>query len=149
MHRLASLGDLDLAAIDLERERDGTIEGVLGAATASAALPTPEAKAAAWALVVEDERISNRMLTAVCNGLFDPEQADLVAPYVAAYVSEAPHLASRGQAFAQEVHRAFPRVALTDEQLRMFELALQGDLPIVLRRGWEDRLDDRRRPFVE
>ena len=144
VHRLASLGDLDLAAIDLERERDGTIEGVLGAATASAALPTPEAKAAAWALVVEDERISNRMLTAVCNGLFDPEQADLVAPYVAAYVSEAPHLASRGQAFAQEVHRAFPRVALTDEQLRMFELALQGDLPTVLRRGWEDRLDDLR-----
>ena len=65
VHRLASLGDLDLAAIDLERERDGTIEGVLGAATARAALPTPEAKAAAWALVVEDERISNRMLAAV------------------------------------------------------------------------------------
>ena len=144
VHRLASLGELDLAAIDEERERDGTIEGVLGAATAAAAVPTPEAKAAAWALVVEDERISNRMLTAVCGGLFDPEQADLVAPYVAAYVAEAPRLARRGQAFALEVRRAFPAVALSDEQLRMFEEALRGELPTVLRRGWEDRLDDLR-----
>ena len=144
VHRLASLGDLDLAAIDQERESDGTIEGVLGAATARAAVPTPEAKAAAWALVVEDERISNRMLGAVCGGLFDPEQADLVAPYVAAYLAEAPRLAHRGQAFAQEVHRAFPQVALSDEQRRMFEDALQGELPTVLRRGWEDRLDDLR-----
>jgi aminopeptidase N len=144
VHRLAALGALDLAAIDQERERDGTIEGVLGAATARAALPTAEAKAAAWALVVEDERISNRMLGAVCGGLFDPEQADLVAPYVAAYLAEAPRLARRGQAFAQEVHRAFPEVALSEEQQRMFEDALQGDLPTVLRRGWEDRLDDLR-----
>jgi aminopeptidase N len=144
VHRLASLGDLDPAAIELERERDGTIEGVLGAARARAALPTPEAKAAAWALVVEDERISNRMLGAVCGGLFDPEQADLVAPYMTAYLTEAPRLARRGQAFAQEVHRAFPEVALSDEQLRRFEDALRGDLPTVLRRGWEDRLDDLR-----
>jgi aminopeptidase N len=144
VHRLASLGGLDLAAIDEERERDGTIEGELGAATARAAIPTAEAKAAAWALVAEDERISNRMLRAVCGGLWDPEQADLVAPYVAAYLAEAPRVAQRGQAFAQEVHRAFPDVALSDEQLRMFERALEGDLPTVLRRGWEDRLDDLR-----
>jgi aminopeptidase N len=144
VHRLASLGGLDLATIDDERQRDGTIEGELGAATARAALPTPEAKAAAWALVAEDERISNRMLRAVCGGLFDPEQADLVAPYVAAYLAEAPRLARRGQAFAQEVHRAFPDVALSGDQLRMLERALEGDVPTVLRRGWEDRLDDLR-----
>ncbi len=143
-HRLSSLGGLDLAGIESERERDGTIVGELGAATARAALPTPEAKATAWALVTEDERISNRMLRAVCDGLWDPEQADLVAPYVAAYFAEGPRLARRGQAFAQEVHRAFPAVALSEEQVRLFEHALEGELPTVLRRGWEDRLDDLR-----
>ena len=144
VHRLASLGGLDLGAIDAERERDGTIEGELGAATARAAVPTPEAKAAVWAQVVEDDQVSNRMLRAVCAGLFDPEQAELVAPYVAAYLAEAPRLAARGQAFAQEVHRAFPEVSLSAEQLQMLERALDGDLPTVLRRGWEDRLDDLR-----
>ena len=144
VHRLASLDGIDLAAIDAEQERDGTIQGELGAAMARAALPTPEAKAAAWSLVADDERISNRMLRAVCGGLWDPEQADLVAPYVAAYLAEAPRLAQRGQAFAQEVHRAFPDVALSEDQLRMLERALEGDLPTVLRRGWEDRLDDLR-----
>jgi len=144
VHRLAALGELDADAIEAERRRDGTIEGELGAATARAAVPTPEAKAAAWRLVVEDERISNRMLRAVCAGLWDPEQAELVAPYVDAYLAEAPRLARRGQAFAQEVHRAFPEVALSEEQLRAVERALEGDLPPVLRRGWEDRLDDLR-----
>jgi aminopeptidase N len=144
VHRLASLGGIDSATIDEEQARDGTSQGELGAAAARAAIPTPEAKAAAWALVVDDERVSNRMLRAVCGGLWDPEQVDLVAPYVTAYLAEAPRLAHRGQAFAQEVHRSFPDVALSEEQLRSLELALEGELPTVLRRGWEDRLDDLR-----
>ncbi len=144
VHRLAELGGLDAAGIERERLRDGTVEGELGAARALAARPTAEAKAAAWSSVVEDEQLSNRMLGAISAGLWSPEQADLLAPYVAAYLTEAPRLARRGQAFAQEVHRAFPAIALTSEQVALLEQALDGDLPTVLRRGWEDRLDDLR-----
>jgi aminopeptidase N len=144
VHRLAELGGLGVDAIEAERQGDGTIEGELGAATALAALPQRAAKAIAWTDVVEHDQLSNRMLHALCAGLWSLEQADLVAPYVAAYLAEAPRLAERGQAFAQEVSRAFPAVALDQEQLRLFESALAGDLPSALRRGWEDHLDDLR-----
>ena len=142
IHRLAELGMLDADQIEAERRADGTIDGELGAATARAALPSAAAKAEAWAAVADDDQVSNRMLGAVCRGLWSPEQPELVAPFVAAYFEEAPRLAARGQAFAQEVHRAFPAVALNEEQLALFETALAGDLPSVLRRGWEDRWDD-------
>ena len=144
VHRLAELGALDASAIEQERLRDGTVEGELGAARALAARPTPEAKAQAWAAISGDERLSNRMLGAISAGLWSVEHADLVAPCVTAYLTEAPRLARRGQAFAQEVHRAFPALALTEEQVALLEHALAGDLPTVLRRGWEDRLDDLR-----
>jgi aminopeptidase N len=144
VHRLASLGAVDRTAIAAERDRDGTIDGVLGAARALAALPVDAAKAEAWQQVVTDERISNRMLRAICAGLWHPEQTELLGPYVEAYVAEGPRLARRGQAFAQEVHRAFPAVALSTDQVALFERALAGDLPSVLRRGWEDHLDDLR-----
>ncbi len=144
VHRLSELGGIGVDAIEAERQGDGTIQGELGAATALAALPQKVAKTHAWADVVSDEHVSNRMLRALCAGLWSLEQADLVAPFVAAYLREAPRLAERGQAFAQEVSRAFPSVALSEEELRLFESALAGDLPSVLRRGWEDHLDDLR-----
>ncbi len=144
IRRLAELGALDADEIEAERKADGTIDGELGAATARASLPSATAKTEAWAAVVDDDQVSNRMLRAICAGLWSLEQPELVAPFVAAYFDEAPRLAARGQAFAQEVHRAFPSVPLSDEQLKLFEAALAGDLPSVLRRGWEDRLDDLR-----
>jgi aminopeptidase N len=142
VHRLAELGGIGVDEIEGEREADATVDGELGAATALAALPRHADKSLAWATVTEDDQVSNRMLGAVCAGLWSLEQAELVAPFVAAYFEEAPRLATRGQAFAQEVHRAFPAVALSLEQLALFDAALAGDLPTVLRRGWEDRLDD-------
>lgn len=142
VHRLAELGGATAHEIEAERRRDGTVDGELGAATALAALPSPIAKSHAWDAVADDEQVSNRMLGAVCAGLWSLEQSDLVAPYVAAYFEEAPRLAERGQAFAQDVARAFPAVALTGQQVALLETALAGDLPTVLRRGWEDHLDD-------
>ena len=37
----------------------------------------------------------------------------------------------------------FPRLALDAEQVATFERALRGDVPTLLRRAWEDELDDR------
>lgn len=141
--RLARLGAVTADALEAERVADGTAEGELGAATALAALPTPSAKAAAWAAMAEDPDVSNRRFSALAAGLWSPEHADLVAPYVAAYVEAGPRLALRGSGFALEVGDAFPALHLTDAQLDLVRTALAGDVPPVLRRAWEDALDDR------
>ncbi|MCW2756260.1 MAG: Membrane alanyl aminopeptidase Metallo peptidase family [Nocardioidaceae bacterium] len=141
--RLAELGVATDDEIEAERRRDGTYAGDLGAARARAARPTPDAKAEAWAAMT-DEQVSNRMFEAVAAGLWSPERPDLVAPYVERYVAEGPLLAERrGQAFSQVVGRAFPTVHLTDPQLDLLRAALAGDVPTVLRRHWDDALDDR------
>ena len=71
---------------------------------------------------------------------------DLTAPatYVARYAELGPELATLSSAFANVVGWGFPRLALDAEQLETFERALQGDVPTLLRRAWEDELDDRR-----
>jgi len=143
VHRLAGLGALDDSEIDAERRTDGTAQGELGAATALAARPTAAAKATAWAAMTEDAAVSNRHFGALARGLWSPEQADLVAPYVPAYVAAGPGLARRGTAFAAAVGAAFPALHLDDAQLELVRTALRGDVPAVLRRSWEDSLDDR------
>ena len=47
------------------------------------------------------------------------------------------------QAFAIEVGRAFPRIALDPEQLDALSVALANGVPTILRRSWEDHFDDR------
>ena len=142
VQRLAGLGGLDAGAIEAERLRDGTAVGDLGAATALASRPTAEAKAEAWDALTQDD-ISNRRFIAVAAGLWPAEQADLGAPYLPRYLEAGPHWAARGPAFSQVVARGFPAFHLDDGQLDLLRQALAGDVPTVLRRHWQDRLDDR------
>jgi aminopeptidase N len=143
VRRLAELGDFEAPQIEAERLRDGTAAGELGAVTALAARPTAEAKSAAWAAMTEDPDVSVRRFRALAAGLWSLSQRELVAPYVAAYLAVAPSLARRGSAFAAEVGRAFPALPLTADELALVRVALRGDLPAVLRRHWNDELDDR------
>jgi aminopeptidase N len=143
VRRLAELGGFQAPQIEAERLRDGTAAGDLGAVTALAARPTAEAKSAAWAAMTEDADVSVRRFRALAAGLWSLSQRELVAPYVAAYVAVAPSLARRGSAFAAAVGRAFPALPLTAEELELVREALRGDVPVVLRRHWEDELDDR------
>ena len=143
IRRLAELGGIEAPQIETERLRDGTAAGDLGAATALAARPTAEAKSAAWAAMTKDPEVSVRRFRALAAGLWSLSQREVVAPYVAAYVQVAPSLARRGSAFAAEVGRAFPALPLTAEQLDLVRAALRDDMPTVLRRFWEDELDDR------
>lgn len=141
--RLASLGAIDAGGIEAERVADGTFAGDLGAARALAARPTEAAKAAAWE-VLADEQVSNRIFEATAAGLWVAEDPALVAPYVARYLELGPHLAQRrGQAFSQTVGRAFPTLRLSVDQVELLRTALAGEVPAVLRRHWEDALDDR------
>ena len=142
VRRLAELGALDAPEIEEERRRDGTADGDLGAATARAARPTAEAKSEAWDALSEDD-ISNRRFTAIATGLWPAEQADLGAPYLPRYLHAGPRWAARGQAFSLVVGQAFPAFHLDEGQLELLRRALAGDVPTVLRRYWQDALDDR------
>ncbi len=143
VQRMAELGVFDTDEIEAERRRDGTVVGDLGAATALAARPTAEAKSEAWSAMTEDAEIPNRRFESLAKGLWSPEQSALLVPYVSAYVEAAPRLAGRGSAFAAAVGDAFPALHLDDGQLELVREALLGDVPPVLRRAWEDDLDDR------
>ena len=141
--RLCALGAMDAEQVENERLDDGSLAGDLGAACALASRPTAEAKAAAWATMTEPD-VSNRMFEAQARGLWDPEQVDLCAPYVDAYLAEAPGVAERrGQGFSLVVGRAFPALEVSPAQRdRLAEVLTSGSVPTVLVRLWNDHLDD-------
>ncbi|WP_431044446.1 aminopeptidase N [Streptomyces sp. P1-3] len=81
LQRLAATGSADEDAIAGEYERDKTAAGERHAATARAARPTAEAKAEAWASVVESDKLPNAMQEAVINGFVQADQRELLASY--------------------------------------------------------------------
>jgi aminopeptidase N len=85
VQRLAATGRADEKAIAEELTRDATSAGERHAATARAARPTPEAKAAAWASVVEGDKLPNAVQEAVISGFMQSDQRELLAPYADKY----------------------------------------------------------------
>ncbi|WP_405742047.1 aminopeptidase N [Streptomyces sp. NBC_01525] len=83
--RLAATGRAAEQAIAAELERDRTSAGEQHAASARAARPTAEAKAAAWAAVVEADTLPNAVQEAVIGGFQQYDQEELLAPYTAKY----------------------------------------------------------------
>ncbi|MFD5563991.1 aminopeptidase N [Kitasatospora griseola] len=83
--RLVATGRADEAAIDAELARDNTSSGQEHAATCRAARPTAEAKAEAWASVVESDTLTNYVQEAVIAGFQQPDQRDLLAAYTEKY----------------------------------------------------------------
>lgn len=146
--RLAVLGATDDAAITAELERDPSATGQEGAARCRAALPTAEAKAAAWARLFTGDDLSNYLFAATAQGFWQPEQADLVREYVPRFYPDAVALAARrGPAIAEACGRyAFPVHAVDAETLGAGEACLAGtDMLPALRRKLTDQLDDLRR----
>ncbi|MER6492287.1 aminopeptidase N [Streptomyces griseorubiginosus] len=143
--RLAVLGATDEAAIAAELARDPSATGQEGAARCRAALPSEEAKAAAWDAMFTRDDLSNYLFTATAQGFWQPEQADLVRQYVPRYYDDAVALAARrGPAIADAVGRwAFPDYAIDEDTLRLGETCLREADPIpALRRKLTDQLDD-------
>ncbi|MEV2251460.1 aminopeptidase N [Streptomyces sp. NPDC050147] len=81
VHRLAATGRLDEAGITAELDRDKTAAGERHAASARAARPTAEAKAEAWASVVESDKLPNAIQESVIGGFVQTDQRELLAPY--------------------------------------------------------------------
>ncbi|MFC8585704.1 aminopeptidase N [Streptomyces sp. NPDC057217] len=146
--RLAVLGAVDEPAIAAELERDPSATGREGAARCRAALPHPEAKAAAWSALFDSDDLSNYLFTATAQGFWQPEQADLVSAYVPRFYEAAVALADRrGPAMAEAAGRhAFPAHAVDADSLALGERHL-ADTPMIpaLHRKLVDQLDDLRR----
>ncbi|CAL9602807.1 aminopeptidase N [Streptomyces sp. enrichment culture] len=143
--RLAVLGATDEAAIAAELAGDPSAAGQEGAARCRAALPDPEAKRAAWEAMFAGDDLSNYLFTATAQGFWQPEQAELVRPYVPRFYADVAAVAARrGPAIATAAGRwCFPAHAVDTENLRLGEECLRADdLTPALRRALADRLDD-------
>lgn len=122
-----------------------------GAARCRAALPTPEAKAAAWQAMFSDDTLSNYLFTATAQGFWQPGQEELLAPYVHRFYPDATALAARrGPAIAEAAGRyAFPAYAIDTDSLATGTRALKDPALIpALRRKLVDQLDDLRRALA-
>ena len=144
VHRLAELGDDSFIAP--EEEADRSVAGHHAALVARAAVPTPEAKAQTWDLLMGGT-LGNHEFDAVGDGFWGWEQAELVEPYLARYVTDGLALAQQsGQGMADVIGDAFPSLPLSEQSRRALRdtvaAALAGDVPTVLARSWNDSLDD-------
>ncbi|MCJ1680188.1 aminopeptidase N [Streptomyces sp. APSN-46.1] len=143
--RLAVLGAVEETDIEAALAADPSATGEEGAARCRAALPTAEAKAAAWQRMFHDDTVSNYLFKAVAQGFWQPEQAELVRDYVPRYYPDAVALgARRGPAIGEAAgHWAFPAHAVDEGNLEAGRTCLENpDILPILRRKLVDQLDD-------
>ena len=139
--QLARRGLLDAVGIEAARAEDQTMSGNLGALTATAAIPTPEAKAAAWADLTTSTERSNYELVAIAAGFWGPEDRSLVTPYIPRYFEDVPAMAGRigDSALGRVATMAYPGRFATPETLALSQECLaRPDLDPAVRRAIVD-----------
>ncbi|MEU4462656.1 aminopeptidase N [Streptomyces sp. NPDC024017] len=119
VQRLAAVGRFDEAEIAGEYERDRTAAGERHAATARASRPTEEAKAEAWASVVDSDKLPNAVQEAVIGGFVQTDQREVLAPYADRYFEVVKDIwASRSHEMAQQIAVGlYPTVQVSQETL--------------------------------
>ncbi|MFC8344657.1 aminopeptidase N [Streptomyces sp. NPDC057280] len=119
VERLAAVGRFDEAEIAGEYERDKTAAGERHAATARAARPTAEAKAEAWAQVVESDKLPNAVQEAVIGGFVQTGQRELLAPYTDKYFEVVKGIwDTRSHEIAQQIAVGlYPSIQVSEETL--------------------------------
>ncbi|MCC3291470.1 aminopeptidase N [Arthrobacter sp. zg-Y1110] len=101
---LVAGGRLGTADIDAELERDATATGALAAAMARAAIPTAEAKAAAWEAIVERSDMPNAAQRSAIAGFMRVHDTGLLEPYAQKYFASIRDVwASRTHEIAQQI----------------------------------------------
>jgi aminopeptidase N len=120
VQRLAAVGRYDESEIAAEYERDRTAAGERHAATARAARPTAEAKAEAWASVIESDKLPNAVQEAVIAGFVQTDQRELLAPYTERYFEVVKDIwESRSHEIAQQIAVGlYPALQVSEETLR-------------------------------
>ncbi|GGV80234.1 MULTISPECIES: aminopeptidase N [Streptomyces] len=131
VQRLAATGRFDEAEIAAEYERDRTAAGERHAATARAARPTEEAKAEAWASVVDSDKLPNAVQEAVIAGFVQTDQRQLLAPYTDRYFEVVKDIwESRSHEMAQQIAVGlYPAVQVSEETLRKTDAWLESAEP--------------------
>ncbi|MGW4104239.1 aminopeptidase N [Streptomyces sp. NPDC004976] len=131
VQRLAAVGRFDEAEIAGEYERDKTAAGERHAATARAARPTEEAKAEAWASVVESDKLPNAVQEAVIAGFVQIDQRELLAPYTDRYFDVLADVwSSRSHEMAQQIAVGlYPGIQVSGETLDKTDAWLAATAP--------------------
>ena len=132
--------------IDVALARDPNASGRIHAAQARASIPLPEAKEAAWQILMQPSEFSAYELYATADGFFDPRQTDLTAAYVTRYFAEIGATADfrSGWVLGGMATKTFPSNAATPEtSTRRADLGC--DLAAPVRRAVIDATDRLRR----
>ncbi len=116
---LAAAGDADEEAIDAERAREDTATGRERAARARAAVPTAQAKEAAWASAVDGNDLTNAVVDAIGLGFTRAAApAELLEPYVERYHAALSDLESKGShALVESIVTGFYPRSLASQSL--------------------------------
>ncbi len=139
VERLASVGRFDESEIAGEYERDKTAAGERHAATARAARPTAEAKAEAWAQVVESDKLPNALQEAVISGFVQTDQRELLAPYTEKYFAAVKEAwDTRSHEIAQQIAVGlYPSIQVSQDTLDRTDAWLTTAEPnAALRLSW-------------
>jgi aminopeptidase N len=101
---LVAGGRMGQDGIDAELSRDNTSSGQNAAALAKAAIPTPEAKAAAWDSIVVKGELSNALQGSAVTGFMRVLDRSLLEPYAEKYFEAVPGIVeNRTHALAQQI----------------------------------------------
>jgi aminopeptidase N len=149
IERLAALG-ADPAVVDRAVREDLSSAAAVHAARARASVPMAEAKEAAWDLLMRPSSASAYEVYATADGFFLPGQEEVTQPYVERYFAEVGATAEfrHGWALGRTALQAFPRLAVSEETVRLAEATLRTDLADALRRELVDSLDQLRRALT-
>ena len=82
---LAAAGATDAAAIDAALAADNTSKGAEFAAQARAALPTAEAKQAAWSSLIDNSDLPNTIVRSAALGFVHPSGVDVLREFIPKY----------------------------------------------------------------
>ncbi len=109
--RLAAAGRLDNAAIDAEAARDNTDLGARKAAAARASRPHADAKASAWARII-DRATTLAMQRALIGGIQERDQQELLEPYIGKWAEQVPRYwreraSEEAEVFTQGMYPAY------------------------------------------
>jgi aminopeptidase N len=137
-------GGFGAEQIDAELARDATDAGERHAAACRAAIPTAEAKRAAWETMTSGE-LTIAMFRAVLSGFADPDQPELVNPYRGEYFAVVGDVWKNwSSAMAQDfVSGVYTVCAISEETVRATDdYVAEAEPPASLRRLLTEGRDD-------